>query len=262
MATLVCFHAHPDDEALTTGGTMARAAAEGHRVVLVVATGGEWGEVPGDLGPSETLVQRRAAELDRSAALLGVNRVVRLGYVDSGMTGWEQNALPGAFVAAPVHEAAQRLADVLRSERADVLTVYDWHGNYGHPDHVAVHRVGHAAARLAGVDHLYEATMNRQLVLDFLAQMAAAGADIDFDPDQTDDGNPFGTDAGLLTTAIDVSAYLEPKRLALSAHASQVTDTSMLLSMPPEVFAESFGTEWFVHVGVPPGITESWLVGL
>jgi LmbE family N-acetylglucosaminyl deacetylase len=133
MSTLVCFHAHPDDEALTTGGTMARAAAEGHRVVLVVATGGEWGEVPDDLGPGETLVQRRASELDRSAELLGVSRVVRLGYVDSGMTGWEQNTLPGAFVSASVDEAAARLADVLRQERADVLTVYDGTATTGIP---------------------------------------------------------------------------------------------------------------------------------
>jgi LmbE family N-acetylglucosaminyl deacetylase len=262
MGTLVCFHAHPDDEALTTGGTMARAVAEGHRVVLVVATGGEWGEVPEDLAPGETLVQRRSLELDRSAEQLGVTKVVRLGYVDSGMTGWPQNELAGAFVAVPVPEAAARLAEVLRAEGADVLTVYDWHGNYGHPDHVAVHRVGHAAAQLAGVPHVYEATMNRQLVLDFLNQMVQAGVPIDFDPDQTDDGNPFGTDVSLLTTAVDVTGYLDAKRRSLSSHASQVTDTSMLLAMAPEVFAQSFGTEWFVHLGAPPGISESWLAGL
>ena len=150
MATLVCLHAHPDDEALSTGGTMARASAEGHRVVLVVATNGEHGEVPEDLRDGETLVDRRRAETEASAAALGIDRVVWLGYTDSGMTGWEQNADPASFLQADVEEAARRVAEVLEEESADVLTTYDWHGNYGHPDHVKVHHVGHRAAELAG----------------------------------------------------------------------------------------------------------------
>src|SRR5687768_1293897 len=100
MATLVCFHAHPDDEAIATGGTMARAAAEGHRVVPVVATDGSCGELPDDLAPDESLAHRRRAETLRSAEILGVDRVVFLDYVDSGMTGWEQNA-PRARSGAP-----------------------------------------------------------------------------------------------------------------------------------------------------------------
>src|SRR5262245_28277090 len=141
MGTLVCFHAHPDDETMTTGGSMARAHAEGHRVVLVVATNGEHGEVPDDLG-DETLVVRRRAETDASAAELGADRVAWLGYTDSGMTGWDQNADPASFMQAPLQEAAERLAGVLREEAATVLTIYDWHGNYGHPDHIKVHQVG------------------------------------------------------------------------------------------------------------------------
>ena len=133
MGTLVCFHAHPDDEAISTGGTIAQAAAEGHRVVLVVATNGDHGEVPDDLAPGETLVDRRRTETAASAAALGIDRVVWLGYTDSGMTGWEQNADPNSFMQADVDEAAGRLAEVLREEQADVLTTYDWHGNYGHP---------------------------------------------------------------------------------------------------------------------------------
>jgi len=147
MATLVCFHAHPDDEVISTGGTIARAAAEGHRVVLVVATNGDHGEVPDDLAPDETLVDRRQAETEASARVLGIDRVVWLGYTDSGMTGWEQNGDPNSFHLADPEVAGERLADVLRSESADVLTIYDWHGNYGHPDHIAVHRVGLAASR-------------------------------------------------------------------------------------------------------------------
>ena len=166
MATLVCFHAHPDDEAMTTGGTMARAAAEGHRVVLVVATNGEHGEVPEDLGPTARRSSIAGGRRPRrSAAALGVDRVVWLGYRDSGMTGWEQNADPASFLQADVEEAAERLAAVLREEPADVLTTYDWHGNYGHPDHIKVHQVGHRAAELAGTPRVCEATMNRDAIV-------------------------------------------------------------------------------------------------
>ena len=151
MGTLVVFHAHPDDEAITTGGSMARAHAEGHRVVLVVATNGEHGEVPDDLAEGETLADRRRAETDRSAAALGVHRVLWLGYADSGMTGWEAEPQPDeSFWKADVDEAAARLATILRDERADVLTIYDWHGNYGHPDHIKVHQVGSPRRRDGG----------------------------------------------------------------------------------------------------------------
>lgn len=264
MATLVCFHAHPDDESLTTGGVMAKYAAAGHRVVLVVATGGEFGESPDDLGAEESLVHRRRAETERSAAILGVARIAWLGYQDSGMTGWEQNADPGSFHMADVGEAARRLADVLIEERADVVTVYDWHGNYGHPDHVKVHDVGHRAAELAGTPHVYEATMNRDRVREMMRDAPPEFVDAaDFDPDgPADDGNPFGMGEDELTTAIDVSDFAERKRASVACHASQETDTGMFLSMSPEVFASMFGTEWFIHHGEPPGIHESELAGL
>ena len=174
MATLVCLHAHPDDESIATGGTIARAVAEGHRVVLVMATGGEYGETPPDLAPGETLADRRRAETERSAAVLGVHRLAWLGYRDSGMTGWEQNAMPGSFIGADVEEAAGRLADILREERADVLTSYDWHGNYGHPDHIQVHRVGMRAAEMTGV-RVVQATMNRD-AMRIMAQQAKEAA--------------------------------------------------------------------------------------
>jgi len=99
MSTIVCLHAHPDDEATSTGGTIARAVADGHRVVLVVATNGDHGEVPDDLAPGETLVDRRRTEVLASAEVLGIERVEWLGYTDSGMTGWEQNGAPSSFCA-------------------------------------------------------------------------------------------------------------------------------------------------------------------
>jgi LmbE family N-acetylglucosaminyl deacetylase len=262
MATLLCFHAHPDDESIATGGTMARAHAEGHRVVLVVATGGEHGEKPADLADGETLAMRRATETRASALELGIDRVEFLGYSDSGMTGWEQNANPQAFMNAPVEEAAVKLAAILTEENVSTITIYDWHGNYGHPDHIAVHRVGKRAAELASTPNVYEATMNRDAVVGFMEAAHASGQTIEFDANETDDGNPFGMPEAELTTAVDVTSYIANKRSSMTCHRSQITDSSFFLQMPPEAFAMAFGTEWFIRTGAPGGITESWLGGL
>ncbi|MGB0101194.1 MAG: PIG-L family deacetylase, partial [Nocardioides sp.] len=126
MATLVSFHAHPDDESIATGGTLAAAAAAGHRVVLVFGTRGEEGEpVPGVLAEGEQLWERRVVESHTSAEVLGVERVEFLGYTDSGMMGEPTNDNPACFWQADLDEAAERLATILRDEGADILTVYD-----------------------------------------------------------------------------------------------------------------------------------------
>jgi LmbE family N-acetylglucosaminyl deacetylase len=263
MATIVFVHAHPDDEASGTSGSMARAAAEGHRVVLVVCTNGEHGESPDDLASGETLVGRRREETMASAAVLGIARVVWLGYEDSGMTGWAQNDDPASFWQADVDEAAERLAAVLRVERADVVVLYDWHGGYGHPDHIQVHRVGHRAADLAGTPKRFEVTFNRDAMVKLMVEGIGAGeVDVpDFDPNgPADDGNPFGTPEAELHLAVDVSAYTARKRAALAAHASQVTDIGMFLAMPEDVFARVFSTEWFIEPGAPPGLRTGWLL--
>ncbi len=264
MATLVSFHAHPDDESITTGGTLARAAAEGHRVVLVLATNGDHGEKPDDLADGESLVDRRRVETERSAAVLGVARVVWLGYADSGMTGWEQNGDAASFWQAPIDEAAHRLADVLRSERADVLTTYDWHGTYGHPDHIQVHRVGRRAAEIAATPAVFEATTNRDEIVRFVTEARASGVEpfegMDFDPlGPADDGNPFGTPASEITHRVDVSAYIDVKRRSLMCHASQVSESSFFLQMPAERFAAAFGAEWFTKVGDPGPLRDGWI---
>jgi LmbE family N-acetylglucosaminyl deacetylase len=264
MGTLVCFHAHPDDESISTGGSLARASAEGHRVVLVIATDGDFGETPDDLAEGELLVDRRKAETAESATVLGIHRVVWLGYKDSGMTGWQQNSDPASFLQAPVDEAAERLAAVLREEQADVLTVYDWHGNYGHPDHIKVHTVGHRAGELAGVDRVFEATMNRDHIVRMIAAARASGAPIsvedDFDPNAgADDGNPLGMPEAEITHSVDVSTYIAAKRASLSAHRSQVTDTKFFLDMPDDAFTSALGTEWFILKGAEPGLRPGWL---
>ena len=195
---------------------MARAAAEGHRVVLIVATNGEHGEVPDDLADGETLADRRRVETEASAAILGVDRIVWLGYQDSGMTGWDGNDDSASFHQADLDEAGERVAAVLRDERADVFTIYDWHGTYGHPDHVKVHRVGRRAAEL--VDHpmrTLEATANRDAMAAMISAAKESGvemgspdadADDEFDPTSpADDGNPFGEPESVLTLRVDVS---------------------------------------------------------
>jgi LmbE family N-acetylglucosaminyl deacetylase len=259
MSTLVCFHAHPDDEAIACGGTLAMAAEAGHRVVLVTATAGEVGEVPdGFLAPGETLGERRQKELAEAAAILGVARLEILGYRDSGMIGTKANQDPTCFWQTPVDEAAARLARILAEERPDAFTIYDEHGNYGHPDHIQVHRVGVRAAEMAGVERVYESTLNR----DHLRRLLAQAADYDFGdlgelPDVSTIDDQMGLPEEVLTTAIDVSSHLDAKRRAMAAHASQIAENSFFLAMPEAAFAAAFGTEWYRHRGVPPGIRET-----
>ena len=260
MATLVSFHAHPDDEAIATGGTLARASSEGHRVVLVFATKGERGEYPsGFLADGEMLGERRVRETMDAASALGVHRVEFLGYVDSGMAGTATNDDPDCFACANVDVAAAKLATILRDERADVLTTYDPNGGYGHPDHIQVHRVGHRAAEMASTPRVYEATLNRDHLKRLVIAAREAALDLENlpDPEAFDDGFGLGDDA--ITTAVDVMAFVTQKRDAMRAHASQITETSIFLSLPDDAFAITWGTEWFVRVGAEPQTTESWL---
>lgn len=245
MANLVFFHAHPDDEAISTGGTMALSSDQGHHVTLVVATRGEMGEpVEGVLDEGELLGDRREAELRRSAEILGVDAVEFLGYRDSGMIGESSNDDATCFWQADLDEAAQRLAVILQRDNADMLIGYDPHGVYGHPDHVKVHLVGARAAELAGVDRVLWATANRTMI-EQAAENGAFGED-ELNEDERVDRSEFGMPEAELTHAIDVSAALDRKRAALMAHASQIDDDSFFLAMPDNMFAMAFGTEWMV----------------
>jgi LmbE family N-acetylglucosaminyl deacetylase len=259
VATAVFFHAHPDDEAIATGGTMAKMAADGHRVVLVTATRGELGLTPPDVvGEGESLAVVRERELDLAGKLLGVSRREFLGYRDSGMAGDATNEDPANFWKADVEEAANRLADLLEEEKADVLTIYDEHGGYGHPDHIQVHRVGARAGEIAKTRLVYMATLNRDRVLELMSRAAELGVE---GPDlETVDTEAFGEPEARITNAVDVTGFLEPKRSAMRAHASQISETSFFLSMPDDVFALMFGTEWYIRVGAPAsGVSGSLL---
>jgi LmbE family N-acetylglucosaminyl deacetylase len=265
MGTLVSFHAHPDDESIGTGGTLARASAAGHRVVLVFATRGEHGEpVPGVLGEGEQLTLRRTAEVYESARLLGVHRVEFLGFTDSGMIGDATNDDPWCFWQAEVEHAARRLAVILDEERPDVLTVYDENGGYGHPDHIQVHRVGIRAAELAGVPVVAQGTMNRDLIRRAMAMAKEMGVDVP-DPTEVPDEPPEGMEAAEGVTAsvtfgmpedelthwVDASTVVDQKRSSMMAHASQIGADHFMATMPMEAFAYVFGSEWFLVPSVP-----------
>lgn len=260
--TLVAFHAHPDDEALLTSGTMARAAAEGHRVVLVVATDGGLGLAAAEyLGPSDSALGTvRMAELRASAAALGTARVESLGYADSGLGPEVFPDPPGRlrFVRADPQEAAERLAEILREERADVLLTYDANGGYGHRDHVKVHEVGALAAGLAGTPKVLQATVPRDLMV---RAVRLAGRlyrfPPDFDPASFERAYSPST---AVTHRISVRRYAAQKRAAMRAHASQATadggadrTLAAFLRIPRPLFDLVFGREWYVDAARPAG---------
>ncbi len=243
--TIVTFHAHPDDEAIATGGVMARYAAEGNRVVLVVATRGEHGEVAdGVLEPGEELWQRRVVETERAAEILGVQRVEFLGYRDSGMMGEPTNDEPEAFWSADLEEAAGRLAAILEDEGADVLTAYDDHGGYGHPDHIQVHRVGKRAAELSAVPVVAQGTINRDWML---RGMKTQNPDFTPPPGMESMGKPESE----ITHRVDAVDFVEQKRPSMRAHASQLGPDHFMLTMPDPMFALGMGTEFYI-VDPPP----------
>ncbi|HWM59427.1 MAG TPA: PIG-L family deacetylase [Pseudonocardia sp.] len=238
MGTIVSFHAHPDDEAIGAAGTLARAAAAGHRVVLVFATRGELGEpVPGSLGQGEPLAIRRSAECYEAAAVIGAKRVEFLGYTDSGMLGQPSNDAPYCFWQANVEHAARRLAVILDEEEPDVLTVYDDNGGYGHPDHIQVHRVGRRAGELSAVPVIAQGTVNR----DWLTR-GARSRGTELPPDVAKMGKPESE----ITHRVEAVDFVEQKRAAMRAHASQMAPDHFLLTMPEPVFAMGMGVEFYI----------------
>jgi LmbE family N-acetylglucosaminyl deacetylase len=251
----VFFHAHPDDEALLTSGTMARLASEGHRVVLVVATDGEAGLAdPDGLGGRALAVVRRGETL-ASARLLGCERVEFLGYRDSGRTGG--TAVPSVFCTADVEDVARRVATLLEDENAHALFIYDPVGGYGHPDHVQVHRVGSRAAQLARTAVVLEATVDRDLLLRALrwaSRIPLLGLRVD-----AASFRDCYVPGDCVTHRVDVRQFARLKRASIAAHASQASGGAgtrtlgALRRLPFPLFRRVLGTEWYVKRGVPAG---------
>jgi len=258
--TLLAFHAHPDDEALLTAGTMARAAAEGHRVIVVVATDGNEGQASSGYLADGRLGERRLAELRASARALGVARVEYLGYADSGLGPAIHPDPPGQirFVRADVEQVAGLLADILLEESVDVLLTYDANGGYGHPDHVKVHEVGARAAELARTPRLLQATVPRDAIC---RALAVAGKvyrfPAEFDP--TSFERAFSPRAAI-THRVNVRRYSSAKRASMRAHASQASadggadrTLAAFLRIPRPLYDVVFGREWFIDPAQPPG---------
>lgn len=232
---------------------MARAAAEGHRVVLVVATRGERGHDHGGvLSPGETLAERRAIELRQAGQVLGVARCEWLGYSDSGaepaVSGQQPD--PPVFSDAAVEEAAGRLAEILAEEKADVLTTYDDRGGYGHPDHVQAHRVANLAARLSQADHgktpsVFWATFDRDRIRNLVDMATRFGLELDDEVRAWTDR--LGVAGERISSTVDVAEWIDHKRRAMGAHATQFPASSWLMTLPQPAFQLLFGTEWYIE---------------
>ncbi|MGH1490978.1 MAG: PIG-L deacetylase family protein [Acidimicrobiales bacterium] len=224
--------AHPDDECVLTGATLAKAADQGLRTIVVYGTRGDAGETGVDLG-GQTLGERRVDEANAACRDLGVARVEWLAYADSGMAGTETTENPEAFSNASVQAVAQELADLLADENVVAVIGYDENGTYGHPDHIQVHHVAHAAVKTLEADWVLDATYSRE----YLAGLPEA--------DGTLDPN-FAAAHADLTHFVEGEQWLEAKIGAISNHLSQVPDDFDAENPDFDGFRARFGTEWFI----------------
>jgi len=262
--TLMTVHAHPDDESISTGGVLARYAAEGVTTVLVTCTDGSCGDgsegaKPGDPGhvPDE-VVEVRRAELEQSCKALGISHFESLGYRDSGMMGWLQNDAPGSFWTTPVDAAADRLAALLEKYRPHVVVTYDENGFYGHPDHIQANRITMAAVEKTGIpDKLYFTAVPKGWFADLGQRLEELGIEFPSIESPEDAAVPaeegasgpeeWGTPDEEVTTIVDVSGALDRKFDSLTAHASQ-SDNIFFLQMGRKAFGEIMTREAFVRV--------------
>jgi N-acetyl-1-D-myo-inositol-2-amino-2-deoxy-alpha-D-glucopyranoside deacetylase len=250
---LLMVHAHPDDEALATGGTLARYSAEGARTVLVTCTRGEAGEISDpSLATPENVGEVRERELAEAVEALGIVRFVQLGYRDSGMIGTPDNDHPASLNRADLEEVTLRLVQLIREERPEVVVTYDEHGGYGHPDHIRAHEATVAAVERAGdpayhpeegapfaPSRLYYTAFPRSRMMRFFEAMRAAGGELPAVADR--EGQPAvpGVPDELISADVDVTAYLDRKLAAILAHRTQ-TGPGTRFSAVPEEFARQF----------------------
>lgn len=261
--TLLAVHAHPDDESMSTGGTLARYSREGVRTVLVTCTGGEVGEM---LDPDRAideakprLAEIRRVELECAVETLGIARLYLLGYRDSGMVDTPDNDDPRGFHRADFDEATGRLVEIIRRERPRVILAYNEFGGYGHPDHIMAHRIAVAAFDQAGdpdrfpgqgllpwqPSKLYFTAWPRRLMKKVAQLLAEVGA-----PNPFEDRDPetLGTPDEAITTVIDMADQVMTKRAAWRCHRTQITEDFFLLRLPEERVRAELGEEYFIRV--------------
>ena len=252
--TLMAVHAHPDDEASSTGGVLALYSDQGIRTVVVTCTNGEFGDAPGGVKPGQdghdeqAVAQLRLTELRQSCKILGVSELEVLGYHDSGMPDWDYKDRPEAFCNIPLAEVAGRIGALIETYRPQVVITYDDDGMYQHPDHVHASRAAQAAVAATGIPaKLYLSAMRGsdfRKVWDALREQGIeVPAQRDFTPEML---KKIADDELRITTSVDIHPVLDRKREALVTHASQIQD-SWFSKIPPEIGAAAFGSEHFIR---------------
>jgi LmbE family N-acetylglucosaminyl deacetylase len=251
--TVMAVHAHPDDEASSTGGILALYSDQGIRTVVVTCTNGEFGDAPGGIKPGQdghdeqAVADIRLAELRQSCKILGVTDLELLGYHDSGMAEWDYKDRPDAFCNIPLDVVADRLSDLISQYEVQVVVGYDDKGAYQHPDHVHAALAAAAAVDASGIPaKFYKSTMRPSSWRKVWEALREAGAEVpDREPTQEEIRQMQDIETRI-TTSIDIRSVLNRKREALQTHASQIED-SWFSKIPPEVGAEAFGFETFIR---------------
>jgi N-acetyl-1-D-myo-inositol-2-amino-2-deoxy-alpha-D-glucopyranoside deacetylase len=257
---MLLVHAHPDDETINNGATMAMYQDLGVHVTLVTCTRGEEGEVlvPGlsHLASSETdqLGSHRVSELAAAMNELGVNDFRFLGaekvkFRDSGMMGTESNDRPDVFWQANLEDAAKLLVDVIHEVRPHVLLTYDEIGGYGHPDHIQAHRVAMRASKLADkwkVPKIYWNAIPKSVIAQGIEEMKKIGSSF-FGAESADD-IPFAKDDALVTAVIDGSEYVDRKMAAMKAHETQIALDGPFFALSNNLGNQVWGQEYYTLV--------------
>lgn len=251
--TLMAVHAHPDDEASSTGGVLAKYSDEGIRTVVVTCTNGEFGDGPAGLKPGEAghdtadVAMTRLAELRESCKHLGVTELETLGYHDSGMPEWEYRHNPEAFCNVPLSDVAERISALIEQYQPAIVITYDPDSAYQHPDHVHAARAAIAAVEATDIpSKLYLTAMRRSGWQKIAQALRDAGEEVDDWEITEEDERMMRESEALITTTVDIRPVLDRKRAALLTHASQISD-SWFSKIPPEVAEEVFGEETFIR---------------
>ena len=257
--TMMAVHAHPDDEASSTGGVLATYSGQGIRTVVVTCTNGEFGDAPGGIKPGaeghdeQAVARQRLAELRESCSILGVTNLELLGYHDSGMPDWDYKDRPDAFCNVPLADVAARISGLIERYRPQVLITYDDQGPYQHPDHVHASRAGQIAAKDTGVDKLYLSAMRRSDWNRIWEALRELGAEVpDFGEPTSEELAQAAASEARITTSVDIRPVLGRKREALFAHGSQIQE-SWFSKIPPEVAEATFGYEHFIRAADTTG---------
>jgi LmbE family N-acetylglucosaminyl deacetylase len=252
--TMMAVHAHPDDEASSTGGVLAAYSGQGIRTVVVTCTNGEFGDATGGVKPGQDghdtlqVAEQRLAELRESCAILGVTNLEVLGYHDSGMPDWDYKDRPDAFCNIPEADVAARISELIDRYRPQVLITYDDQGAYQHPDHVHASRSAQKAVAASGsVAKLYLSAMRGsdwRKIWEALRELGMEMPDREEDPDR--ERRALASEARI-TTTVDIRSVLPRKREALLAHGSQIGGESWFSKIPQDIAEAAFGRESFIR---------------